>query len=46
MVWLNDLFEGHFPIGLSLAIILGVIALSISLSLLIRKPETRGHNTD
>jgi len=46
MVWLNDLFEGHFPIGLSLAIILGVIALSISLSLLFRKPETRGHNTD
>ncbi len=46
MVWLNDLFEGHFPISLSLAIILSVIALSISLSLLFRKPETRGHNTD
>jgi tellurite resistance protein TerC len=42
MVWLNDLFEGHFPIGLSLAIIIGVIALSIALSLLFpKRPGTQ-----
>jgi TerC family integral membrane protein len=33
MVWLNQLFDGHFPIVLSLAIILGVIATSVVLSL-------------
>ena len=35
MVWLNDYFHGHFPIGISLGIILGVIGVSILLSLLI-----------
>ena len=41
MVWLNRLYEdGHFPIGLSLAIILGVIGASIVLSLVFpKKPE-------
>ena len=40
MVWLNKLFDGHFPIVLSLAIILGVIAASIGLSLLFpKKPD-------
>ncbi|MBL8236659.1 MAG: TerC/Alx family metal homeostasis membrane protein [Bryobacterales bacterium] len=38
MVWLNKLFDGHFPILLSLGIILGVIAASIGLSLLFPKP--------
>jgi len=37
MVWLNKLFNGHFPIALSLAIILGVIGASIGLSLLFPK---------
>ena len=37
MVWLNRLYEGHFPIGISLAIILGVIAGSVVLSLLFPK---------
>lgn len=40
MVWLNKLFDGHFPILLSLAIILGVIGASIGLSLLFpKKPD-------
>jgi tellurite resistance protein TerC len=40
MVWLNRLFDGHFPIVLSLAIILGVIGASIGLSLLFpKKPD-------
>lgn len=34
MVWLNDLFGGKFPIGLSLGIIGGVIALSIAASMI------------
>jgi tellurite resistance protein TerC len=34
MVWLNRLYGGHFPIGLSLGIIIGTIAASIALSLL------------
>ena len=34
MVWLNDAFGGKFPIGWSLAIIGGVIAVSIGCSLL------------
>ncbi|MBM3774800.1 MAG: TerC family protein [Acidobacteria bacterium] len=37
MVWLNRLFGGHFPIGVSLAIITGVLAGSILLSLLFPK---------
>ena len=40
MVWLNDLYDGKFPIDLSLGIISGVIAASIVLSLLFpRKSE-------
>jgi tellurite resistance protein TerC len=34
MVWLNPLYDGHFPISWSLLIILGTILLSISASLL------------
>lgn len=37
MVWLNQLYDGHFPIGLSLGIIVGVIAVSVALSLLFPK---------
>jgi tellurite resistance protein TerC len=37
MVWLNKLYDGHFPILLSLAIILGVIGASIGLSLVFPK---------
>ncbi len=37
MVWLNQLYGGHFPITISLAIILGVIAASIVLSLIFPK---------
>lgn len=33
MVWLNDAFGGKFPIGLSLGIITGILALSIVASL-------------
>ena len=40
MTLLNRLWHGHFPISWSLAIIIGVIAASIALSLLFpRKPE-------
>jgi tellurite resistance protein TerC len=37
MVWLNQAFDGHFPITVSLGIILGVLAASIFLSLLFPK---------
>ncbi|MDH4468683.1 MAG: TerC/Alx family metal homeostasis membrane protein [Bacteriovoracaceae bacterium] len=36
MSWLNDYYGGHFPIGVSLAIILGLIALSVVMSLVIK----------
>ncbi|HET9532257.1 MAG TPA: TerC/Alx family metal homeostasis membrane protein, partial [Blastocatellia bacterium] len=44
MVWLNDLYNGKFPITISLGIIIGVISLSVLLSLLFPKPpeETGG----
>lgn len=42
MVWLNGLYDGKFPIALSLGIITGVIGLSILLSLLFpRGPQDR-----
>ena len=34
MAWLDSLFGGRFPIGVSLAIICGVLAVSVGLSLL------------
>lgn len=37
MVWLNELYGGKFPIGLSLGIIVSVIGVSIGLSLLFPK---------
>ncbi len=39
MVWLNRAFGGHFPITVSLGIIVGVIATSITLSLLFPKAQ-------
>ena len=43
MVWLNSLFGGKFPITLSLGIIGGVIAASVTLSLLFPKaPDEPG----
>ena len=35
MVWLNELYGGHFPIGWSLGIIVGIIAASAALSLVV-----------
>jgi tellurite resistance protein TerC len=51
-VWLNDAFGGKFPILFSLGIIIGVIALSVTLSLLFPKaveapgrlPRAKGEN--
>ena len=39
MVWLNQLFDGKFPIALSLGIIAAVIALSVALSLLFPRKD-------
>lgn len=41
MVWLNDAFGGKFPIGWSLGIIGGVIAVSIVCSLLSLRGQTK-----
>jgi hypothetical protein len=40
MVWLNQLFNGKFPILLSLGIISGVIAASVVLSLLVPRKDS------
>ena len=37
MVWLNDYFGGKFPISYSLGFILGVIGLSVLVSLMFPK---------
>jgi tellurite resistance protein TerC len=44
MVWLNGLYDGKFPISLSLGVITGVIVLSVLLSLAFPKaqPEAEG----
>ncbi|MCY7377023.1 MAG: TerC family protein [Pyrinomonadaceae bacterium] len=39
MVWLNPMYDGHFPIAWSLEIILGTILLSIIASLIFPKRE-------
>ena len=39
MCWLNQLFDGKFPIWLSLTIICGVIAASVGLSLAFPRRE-------
>ena len=38
MVWLNRLYGGHFPITISLGVIIGVISASIALSLIFPRP--------
>lgn len=43
MVWLNGLYDGKFPIGLSLGIIGGVLGASILASVLIKTPS---HSVD
>lgn len=45
MVWLNGLYDGKFPIALSLGIIMGVIGLSIVASLLFPKARTEAEST-
>lgn len=42
MTWLNDLYGGKFPIHISLAIIAGVIAAAVALSLAF--PKSRGQD--
>jgi tellurite resistance protein TerC len=39
MAVLNHLWGGHFPITVSLAVIMGVIAVSVTLSLLFPKAQ-------
>jgi tellurite resistance protein TerC len=46
MVWLNRLYGGHFPIGISLGVIVGVIAISIVLSLMFPKPPDEGEKKE
>ncbi|MBP9935959.1 MAG: TerC family protein [Pyrinomonadaceae bacterium] len=49
MVWLNDAFDGKFPISYSLAFIISVIAASIVFSLLFPRPvgvEEMSQNPD
>jgi tellurite resistance protein TerC len=41
MVWLNRLYHGHFPIGISLGVIVGVIAAAMVLSLVFPRAPTR-----
>src|SRR5436190_18090851 len=41
MAWLNQVWHGHFPMGISLGIIGGVLAASIGLSLAFPKRTTR-----
>jgi tellurite resistance protein TerC len=44
MVWLNDWFDGKFPISWSLGIILGVIAIAVFTSLMFPKKEEALNN--
>lgn len=43
MLYLNPLYNGHFPIGLSLGIVFGIIALSVVLSLVFPKKIRSGN---
>ena len=45
MVWLNHLFDGKFPIALSLGIIASVIAASVALSLAFPKADPKDETT-
>ena len=47
MAWLNQISNGHFPMGISLGIIGGILAAAIGLSLMFPKriagaPDARG----
>lgn len=42
MIWLNQLFDGHFPIGWSLAIIVTLVGASIAASLIVDRNKTTG----
>jgi tellurite resistance protein TerC len=39
MAWLNELYHGHFPINLSLAIIATIISISILASFIFPKKK-------
>lgn len=41
MVWLNNLFDGKFPISISLGVITAVIAISVILSLVFPNKQTK-----
>jgi tellurite resistance protein TerC len=41
MAWLNEFFGGKFPIGISLAIIAGIVGASMLLSLVVPRKESR-----
>jgi tellurite resistance protein TerC len=41
MTWLNDVFDGHFPIGWSLGIIAAILGASVAASLLRERTETQ-----
>ena len=41
MTWLNEVFDGKFPITLSLLIIVGIITGSIVFSLMMSKKESK-----
>ena len=45
MVWLNPLYDGHFPISWSLGIILGTILLSVIASLIFPVKSKAGEQT-
>jgi len=40
MSWLNAAWQGHFPTTISLAIIVGILAVSIGLSFVFPAPRT------
>ena len=42
MVWLNNLYDGHFPIGISLGFIVAVLAVATVASLIWPKTEREG----
>lgn len=46
MSWLNAAWQGHFPTTISLGVIVGILALSIGLSLVFRAPRAPKDPTD
>lgn len=41
MVWLNNLYDGHFPVGISLGFIVAVLAMATAASLIWPKTERK-----